>query len=161
MLQRQTVKWLSLLLAVIMIFGLLPMSVFAAGSVTNYQEFLSDLKVLEVYADNYAATSGKSSGELILNFIRTGVERYQTGTWETLAGEEITEFTEYVEAQDTLNGTSVMDLRDIVIDDFVLPNGNPSDFGNLNGGFFSRLTTMQNNRFIGIRQRNRNGSIFR
>ena len=133
MLQRQTVKWLSLLLAVIMIFGLLPMSVFAAGSVTNYQEFLSDLKVLEVYADNYAATSGKSSGELILNFIRTGVERYQTGTWETLAGEEITEFTEYVEAQDTLNGTSVMDLRDIVIDDFVLPNGNPSDFGHMFG----------------------------
>lgn len=133
MFQKPSVKWLSFLLAVVMIVGMLPLSAFAAGSVTTYQEFLSALKVLEVYADSYAATSGKDSGELVLNFIRTGVERYQTGTWETLAGEEITGFTEYVESQDAANGTNAMDLRDIIIDDFKLPNGNPSDFGHMFG----------------------------
>ena len=69
----------------------------------------------------------------MLNFIRTGVERYQDDNWNTLAGQEIVGFTNYVQAQDTEKGTTAMNLRDIVIKDFTLPNGNKVDFGHMFG----------------------------
>ena len=123
MFKLKMTRLLSLIIAIVMFVSLLPIAVFAAGSVTNYSDFLFNFKQLEAYADEFSLTNNMDPGELVLNFIRTGVDRYQTGTWETLAGVEITPFTEYVEAQDSANGTTVMDLRDIVIDDFVLPNG--------------------------------------
>ncbi len=127
-------KILSLIMATVMLFSLVPMSASAAGSVTNYADFLAEFKQLEQYAAAfYDANPSKSEGELVLNFVRTGVERYLDGNWATLAGQEITEFTAFVEAQDALNGTSVMNLRDIVIDNFTLPNGNPADFGHMFG----------------------------
>ena len=129
---HRTKKWLSLLLAVIMIVGLVPLSASAAS--TNYNDFMEDLKQLEIYAQEYAAVVvSRDPGELVLNFIRTGVERYQDDNWTTLAGQEITAFTNYVKTQDEEKGTSVMDLRDIVIDAFYLPNGNQTDFGHMFG----------------------------
>ncbi|MBE6768071.1 MAG: hypothetical protein E7549_04075 [Ruminococcaceae bacterium] len=132
MVKRIAARILALMLTALLCIGMLPLSALA-GSVTNYADFMADFKLLEVYADEFAAQSGKDPGELVLNYIRTGVERYQTGTWETLAGEEITAFTEYVAAQDAACGTTVADLRDIVIHDFQLPNGNPADFGHMFG----------------------------
>jgi glucan-binding YG repeat protein len=129
----KTTRWLAIVLAVVMLIGVLPMSALAAGSVKEYSAFLSALKVLEDYADTYADISGKDAGELVINFIRTGVERYNDGNWKTLAGEEIVGFTSFVEEQDAANGTNAMDLRDIVIDDFRLPNGNLTDFGHMFG----------------------------
>ena len=123
----------ALLIVAIMLLGMIPMSVFAVGSVTNYEAFLEDLKVLEVYAVEYGASVRRDAGELVLNFIRTGVERYQDDNWTTLAGQEITGFTQYVQLQDEEKGTSVMDLRDIVTKDFKLPNGNQVDFGHMFG----------------------------
>ena len=83
---------------------MLPTALFAASeedSVTNYPDFLAELKQLEVYAADYCAMhSSKSAGELVLNFIRTGVDRYLDGNWSTLAGAEITDFTAYVEKMD-------------------------------------------------------------
>ena len=131
MLKRTSAKVLALLLAMLMVVGMLPLTIFAAT--TNYADFLANLKQLEVYADEFAAQSSRDPGELVLNFIRTGVERYQDGNWAALAGQEITVFTDYVEQQDAANGTNVMELRDIVIDDFTLPNGNPADFGHMSG----------------------------
>ena len=91
---------------------MLPLYAFAHGSVTNYADFLTELKQLEVYAENYyAQNKSKSEGELVLNFVRTGVDRYLDGNWAALAGQEITAFTSYVEAQDAANGTTVMNLQ--------------------------------------------------
>lgn len=131
MYHRTTQRWLSLILAVVMIIGLVPLGASAAS--TNYNDFMADLKQLEIYAQEYSATVSRDPGELVLNFIRTGVERYQDDNWNTLAGQEIVGFTNYVQAQDAEKGTTVMDLRDIVITDFTLPNGNPSDFGHMFG----------------------------
>ena len=131
MIQRITQKMLSFLLAVVMIVSVLPQITFAAS--TNYDDFMVDLEQLEIYADTYAAEVGRDPGELVLNYIRTGVERYQDDNWNTLAGHEIVGFTNYVKAQDAENGTSVEDLRDIVIDEFYLPNGNQTDFGHMFG----------------------------
>ena len=64
---------------------------------------LSSLKVLEGYAKEYAASNTKhTASELILNYIRTGVERYNDSEWQILAGEEITGFVTYVAQQDAL-----------------------------------------------------------
>ena len=52
--KRTTQKWLSLTLAMIILITTLPMSIFATGTVTNYADFMADLKVLEGYADAYA-----------------------------------------------------------------------------------------------------------
>ena len=131
MYQRVTKKWLSFLLAVVMIVSMVPHS--ASAAVTNYADFMNDLKQLEVYAQEYAAGVKRDPGELVLNFIRTGVERYQDDNWNTLAGYEIVGFTNHVQTKDSENGTSVMDLRDIVIDEFYLPNGNQVDFGHMFG----------------------------
>ena len=131
---QKPIRWLALALAIVMVVGILPMAAFASGSVYDYQAFISALKVLEGYADTYAASNpSEDANELVINFIRTGVDRYNDGNWKTLAGEEITEFTAYVEAQDAAKGTNAMDLRDIVIDDFKLPNGNLVDFGHMFG----------------------------
>lgn len=128
-------RFLALLLAAIMLIGVLPLSIFAEEklSVSTYDDFLTQLEVLEGYAKEYASTAGKSANVLIVNFIRTGVDRYNGGNWTTLAGEEITGFTDYVKNQDTANGTTAMALRNIVIDDFKLPNGNQVDFGHMFG----------------------------
>ena len=131
MIQRTTKKWLSFLLAIVMIVGMVPFH--ASAAVTNYADFMTELKQLETYADTYAASVGRDAGELVLNFIRTGVERYQDSNWTTLAGEEIVGFTNYVKAQDAETGTTAMNLRDIETKDFKLPNGNQADFGHMFG----------------------------
>ncbi len=145
MMKNFSVKLLSMILAIIMIIGITPMTVIAEvveavealtaqDSVTNYADFMTNLKVLEAYAAEYAAEIyGKDAGELVLNFIRTGVERYQDDNWNTLAGYENTGFTSYVEAQDAEKGTTAMNLKNIVISDFKLPNGNKVDFGHMFG----------------------------
>ena len=128
---QRTKKWLSLMLAVVMIISLVPLH--ASAEVTNYADFMTGLKQLEKYAEAYGKAASRDPGELVLNFIRTGVERYQDSNWNTLAGPEIVGFTEYVQTQDAETGTNVMDLRDIVIDEFYLPNGNQVDFGHMFG----------------------------
>ena len=142
-------KLLSAFLAVLMVFAGFPVVAFAAendlnedalllseeGSVETYPDFLENLKVLEGYANEFAATSSKYKDTklLVVNFIRCGVERYTEGLWNTLAQAEITEFTDYVKASDIENGTTAMCLRDIIVDNFILPGGNQTDFGHMFG----------------------------
>ena len=127
----------TLILAALMlvtVFPVQPVEATEEPSVTNYSDFMTNLKVLEGYAAEYATEIyGKDPGELVLNFIRTGVERYQDDNWNTLAGQENTGFTSYVATQDAEMGTAAMSLRNIVIGNFTLPNGNKVDFGHMFG----------------------------
>ena len=133
-LKRTPLKWMALFMSMIILLATIPANVFALGKVESYNEFMEDLKVLEGYAKTYASKLvTKDEGELVLNFIRTGVERYQDGNWETLAGPEDVGFTSYVEEQDQLNNTTAMDLKDIDISNFTVPNGNQVDFGHMFG----------------------------
>ena len=101
-------------------------------SVSDYATLLSLLKTLDGYAKDYAAShSGEDATELVLNFVRTGVERYNDGNWKILAGEEKTAFVTYVSEQDAANGTSVMALRDIEV--MAAPSGEDMDFGHIFG----------------------------
>lgn len=93
---------------------------------TDYDTFLSSLKVLEGYASDYAlANSGDAVG-LVLNYIRTGIEKYNTDSWATLAGAENTAFVTYVAEQDAANSTTAQAVRGI--DTFAAPDGTMVEF---------------------------------
>ena len=98
----------------------------------TYESFLANLKLLQGYAESYYATNTANDvNELMLNYIRTGVDRYLDGNWKTLAGEELTAFVTYVAQQDEANGTSVTLLRNL--EEFTIPNGQTVDFGHMFG----------------------------
>ena len=134
---------LAALMVLCLLVGVLPSAAFAAETgtkasdeleVKDYNTFLANLKVLESYAKVYAATNpGNDVTELVLNYVRTGVERYLDGNWKTLAGEEKTDFVNYVAAMDAEKGTTVRCLRNIVVKNFILPNGDQADFGHMFG----------------------------
>ena len=130
MTSRLVKRHLSLCLVLVMLLtAMLPVSVFAAGSndegsaasggsaaattmLSDYATFLSCFKVLEGYAQTYAEeNAGEDANALIINYIRTGVERYTSGTWEMVCGKENTAFTAYVSEQDTANNTSASALK--------------------------------------------------
>ena len=104
----------------------------AATEISDYATFLSCFKVLEGYAQTYAEeNAGEDANALIINYIRTGVERYTSGTWEMVCGKENTAFTAYVSEQDTANNTSASALKNL--GNFTLPNGNKVDLGHVFG----------------------------
>lgn len=104
----------------------------SASAVTDYGVFLTDLETLESYADAYVREhAGEDPVALVINFIRTGVEKYTDGSWTTLCGEEVEDFTLFVSEQDAANDTHAMDLR--TLDEFTLPNGNEVEFDHMFG----------------------------
>ena len=150
MTSRLVKRHLSLCLVLVMLLtALLPARVFAAGTndegsvasggnadavtvTSDYATFLSGFKALEGYALTYAAEhTGENANALIINYIRTGVERYTSGTWEMVCGKENKAFTDYVAAQDAANNTAASALKHI--ENFRLPNGNLVDFGHMFG----------------------------
>ena len=150
MTSRLMKRHLSLCLVLVMLLtAMLPVSVFAAGSndegsaasggnvaattmISDYATFLSCFKVLEGYAQTYAEeNAGEDANALIINYIRTGVERYTSGTWEMVCGKENTAFTAYVSERDTANNTSASALKNL--GNFTLPNGNKVDLGHVFG----------------------------
>ena len=109
-----------------------PLDTPELSPVADYAAFLADLKQLENYALEYAQNNpSEYSTALVINFIRTGVERYTSSTWATLAGTENTAFTEYVAQQDVANGTTASALKDL--EQLTLPNGNLVDLGHMFG----------------------------
>ena len=101
-------------------------------SVTEYDDFLTDLKVLEGYANDFTAKNPeKNAMELVLNYVRTGVPKYAESTWSLVAGPEDTDFTSYVAEQDAAKGTSASALRDI--QEFKTPNGQTVEFRHMFG----------------------------
>ncbi len=134
--RRILTRWLAIALAIVLSLGVLsPVTVLAESAEAtsvDYTGFLADLKVLEGYAAAYAAANnGADDKELVINYIRTGVSKYTTGTWTTMAGAENTGFTAYVAQQDGLNGTTATALRNLV--EFTLPNGQQADFEHMFG----------------------------
>lgn len=114
-----SLRWISLLLAVMMVFSILPLSVFAVDTSTDdtrYTDFLSSLTTLEGYADAYAREhSGEDATALVINYIRCGVEKYTSSTWTTFCGPENTAFTGYVSEQDAANGTNAAAVRSLEV----------------------------------------------
>lgn len=128
-------RLLSILMATVMLFGLLPLAAFAENNEAagmQYSDFLASLTVLEEYADVYAREhSGEDATALVINYIRTGVEKYTSGAWTAFCGPENTNFSGYVAEQDTANSTTAGILRSL--NEFKLPNGDAVDFAHMFG----------------------------
>ena len=126
-------KTLAVMLIVCMMLSVFPAVAFAnepgatAGdsSSESYPAFLERLKELEALAAVYAAENEKDAYALVLNYIRTGANKYNDSLWAGVAGAEETAFVAYVQAQDAANGTTVSALRSI--EPITVPNGDIID----------------------------------
>lgn len=110
--------------------------------ITSYDEFLENLEILEQWANDYVkANPGKDPVALVIKYIRTGVDRYNSGSWNIMAGYEDSGFAEYVAAtEDKLNSTAAENGEELLkvsgmknILSFEIPNGDEVDFGHMFG----------------------------
>ncbi len=128
-------KGLALLLSLLMLFSASLGTIAAYADevdTTDFDAFVANLQVLENYSHDYAqATEGQNEVLNVINYIRTGVDKYTTSSWTILAGDENTAFTQYVAAQDAANGTTASALKDI--QNFYAPNGDDVDFAHMFG----------------------------
>ena len=100
--------------------------------IDSYADFMSCLKLLEQRANAFAQEhSGEDPVGLVINYIRCGVEKYNSSTWNTFCGEEKTAFTAFVTSCDEQEGTSVRRLRDLEC--FAIPNGDQVEFAHMFG----------------------------
>ena len=112
-------------------------------SVNSYESFMYCLQKLEVYAASFAEQYGGDPVLLVVNYIRTGVEKYTTDKWNVMAGAPNTDFINYVAEQDEVNKTNAgQALRSLP--EFVLPNGNTADFAHMFGSLNMSLYNANN-----------------
>jgi len=112
-----------------------------APSIKSYESFIENLTLLEMIAGEYVKENpGKDPATLVIKYIRTGVDRYNSGSWGIMAGYEDEKFAEYViKMEDSINA-QIEDPADMIcvtalkdIHNFTLPNGDKTDFGHLFG----------------------------
>ncbi len=110
--------------------------------IDNFADFIENLSLLETIADTYVkkVAPGKDPASLIIKYIRTGVERYNSGSWNIMAGYEDKDFAAYVakyEAEYNLalaDGEEMMKvsgLKNLAL--FKLPSGDTADVGHIFG----------------------------
>ena len=110
--------------------------------VEDYETFLFYLYNLEELARIYIEEMGldKDPLALVIKYIRTGVDRYNSGSWGIMAGYEDAEFASFVKMmEDALNETApseedkvyISALKNIEL--FYAPNGDYVDFGHMFG----------------------------
>lgn len=110
-------------------------------TITDYASFITNLQILEQLADEYVKENpGNDPAGLVIKYIRTGVDRYNSGSWGIMAGYENAGFAKYVremelkvneQATDDSQKIHVTGLKNI--EEFTLPNGNTVDFGHMFG----------------------------
>ena len=109
--------------------------------VTDYETFIENLALLEELAAAYAQQNpGKDPLELVIKYIRTGVDRYNSGSWGIMAGYEDTGFAQFVSSYEDAYNASVEDVTQMLavsglknIKNFTLPNGDLTDIGHMFG----------------------------
>ncbi len=100
----------------------------------NWETFKESVQALEYYAALYAEKNpGKDPLKLMFNFLRTGVERYNDDSWQTLAGDPESAFIKDVLAYDDIYGTHAYALRELDLKSITLPNGQEMEFDHLFG----------------------------
>ena len=110
-------------------------------SIDNFEVFLQYLMFLEELANIYVTENpGADPVELVIKYIRTGVERYNSGSWGIMAGYEDSGFAKFViQMEDALNQTaesvdqmvSIGSLKNLK--NMTLPNGEVADLGHMFG----------------------------
>lgn len=115
---------------------------FSAGepSIRDYDSFMIFLPFLEELATAYSMeVPGTDPVELVIKYIRTGVDRYNSGSWGIMAGYEDATFAEFVVMiEEQLNAELPPEERMYIsslknIHQFNAPNGQRVDFGHMFG----------------------------
>lgn len=110
--------------------------------INTYDEFIENLKILEEITDTYVkrVSPGKDPVELIIKYIRTGVDRYNSGSWNIMAGYEDSDFAKYVEKWESQYNSTLNEDEELMavtglknINTFYLPNGDFADLGHVFG----------------------------
>ena len=109
--------------------------------ISDYATFIENLALLEEMAHAYVLENpGKDPLDLVIKYIRTGADRYTSGSWAMMAGYEDKDFAAYVsKTEDAINATAesedqmlkVTSMKNI--DRIVLPNGNLVDLVHMFG----------------------------
>ena len=111
------------------------------AKITNYSDFIKALEILEDWAFEYAVDNNvEDPAMLVIKYVRTGVDRYNSGSWEIMAGLENTDFAKYVAKQEAaVNEKAESDAEKVNVtglknvSNFKLPNGDYVDFGHMFG----------------------------
>jgi len=83
--------------------GYIEIPMVEVKSNATLEEFLANLGYLEIIAQQYALEHpGTDPLGLVLNYMRTGVENYTTGSWAIMAGTENKDFLKYVQQMEDL-----------------------------------------------------------
>lgn len=109
--------------------------------INSYDEFVMNLNFLEVLANMYIAQKpGNDPLELVIKYIRTGVERYNSGSWGIMAGYENTDFANFVRRTENQMNEEIENVEDYYkitalknINVVTLPNGDEVDLGHMFG----------------------------
>ncbi len=110
-------------------------------TITNYADFVKFLPTLEQWAAEYSkATPGTDPVALVIKYIRTGVERYNSGSWGIMAGYEDAGFAKYVSQKEDEINQQYDNIEDMLkvsalknLKNFKLPNGDLTDIGHMFG----------------------------
>ena len=112
------------------------------AEITNFDDFIKNLAILESIADTYVkkVAPGKDPAMLVIKYIRTGVDRYNSGSWNIMAGYEDADFAEYVRKYEEEYNAPLEDGDELMmvsglknIQEFYLPNGDFADIGHVFG----------------------------
>ena len=109
--------------------------------ISDYDTFIENLSLLEEMARAYVLENpGKDPLALVIKYIRTGADRYTSGSWAMMAGYEDKDFAAYVsKTEDAINATaeSVDQMLQVTslknIDRLTLPNGDVVDLVHMFG----------------------------
>lgn len=109
--------------------------------INNFDEFLGNLTYLEMLANEYALINpGNDPLELVIKYIRTGVDRYNSGSWGIMAGYENTDFANFVRRYENQFNAEIENVEEYFkftalknINVLNLPNGDRVDLGHMFG----------------------------
>ena len=110
------------------------------ATIDNYNDFIYNLVLLEEMANEYVKLyPSKDPAGLVIKYIRTGVERYNSGSWGIMAGYEDADFAAYVTKMENEINAQITDGNYLAVTglknlkNFTLPNGDKADIGHVFG----------------------------
>lgn len=109
--------------------------------INDYEDFISNLMLLEIFANEYAMIyPGNDPLELVIKYIRTGVDRYNSGSWGIMAGYEDAAFANFIRLVENETNAEIDNVEEYLrvsalknINPFYLPSGEKVDFGHMFG----------------------------
>ncbi len=108
--------------------------------IDNFNDFILNLDLLEQMAAEYVKQyPSKDPAALVIKYIRTGVERYNSGSWGIMAGYEDSDFAKFVANTENAINAEITDGSYLKVTalknlkNFNLPNGQRADIGHVFG----------------------------